>query len=185
VIFTGVAGAAAAIKAAFVDAVGHSNVYWEDEDNAGNWAPYDVSTVKLSLTTMVREQDPREEQDDNENETTLSTPYVFTVRAIAEDLQNTGQALETLTQAVNRFGFTEYRAVWCGNGIAIVDLPLSPTRLNRTVDGRTLNVFAIDVRIRAVLTTTLATVGTPVEIVTGEGTLQPGDVPVPFDTSEA
>lgn len=171
----------AAIKSAFVDAVGHSNVYWKDEDNSGNWAPYNVSKVLLQTTSIVKEADPREEQDTDEGETVMSCSYVFTVTATAEDLQNTGQAMQTLLTARNRFEFSEFRDTWAANGIAIVDLPLSPTRLNYTQDRRILNVVAFDVQIRAVVTDTIDTVSYLIERVTGEGTLIPGDVPVPFD----
>lgn len=172
--------AMAIIKAAFVLAVGHTNVYWEDEPR--NWAPHDSSLVLLNVTTMRAEGAPREEED--ETTTTFSLSYVLTVRALAEDLQNTGQALRTLTQMRNRFQFTPYRDAWRESGIAIVDLPMNPVRLNRPVDGRQLAVMACDVLMRVVLTDTIEAVSYAIETVSGTGTLNPGNNQTTFTATK-
>jgi hypothetical protein len=173
--------ALAAIKAAYQDASGLSSglVVWEDEEQA--YWPAGEPCMRLNVTAAVREMDPR--QTASLTDTLLSAPYRFTVRALVESITNEGSALRTALSTCNKFEFTPWVEIWQANGIAIIDCPLAPTRLNRSVDGRMLAVFATDARFRAVLTDTIGQVSATIATVTGTGTIQPGDIDAPFTAS--
>lgn len=169
-----------AIRSAYVDASGlpTAQVTWEDAPYS--YAPHDSCILRLQVTSLLDESDVRLVENELVPSTELSTAFVFTVQCTVENIQNTGQALRCVTQVSQRFGYNEYRNVWYGNGVAIVNTPLAPVRLNRLVDSRMLSVFAFDTTFRAVLTDTVSQVGDAIEHVNGLGTLQPGSVQVPI-----
>lgn len=174
------AEALAAIRQAFLDVsqLDAALVNWQGAEFP--YVPYDQPIIRLNVTTLRRESQTRETQDFDEEVTTFETPYLLTIRALAQHLKNDGSALESLLKCSELFESSVWRDTWNTNGLAIVDTPLNPTRLDYTQDGRNLAVFASDTIFRVVLSRDLALVTSYIETVNGTGTLNPGAISVPF-----
>ena len=183
-----------AIEAAFASAAGATGaagapiVVWADEGQ-----PYFPGiAVRLALRNVQQESIrtdrgtvtippvPPAKEPTTADTVEIGQACIFKVNVTIEGLRNPEESVEFLVRLIAFLHIPSLRAAQTAAGIELVTPPEVAVATPRMVDNRILNSWDFSTEWRAVVTHTVLESGDWIETVTGEGTITPGPISLPF-----
>lgn len=132
--------------------------------------------IRLDTLTFVEDTDTRfcdgEADGESAGTQSLSKMATFTIQVACESLDNAGSSSAHELAHETRLALEWPEAY--PRTLALVDVPLNPTDIGRTVDGRWVSVWAFDVQFRAMIDKERTLTGDVIEHVNITGTLTDG-----------